>query len=87
MASITCEKIVLLRGGQFEPAKGGQFQPILGGQFKTIWGGQFQPTLGGQFGRHLQSVSGMFEIFLIFLSHKVLFLRLYYPLIAELQVQ
>lgn len=53
MASITCEKIVLLGGGQFEPTKGGQFQTILGGQFKTTWGGQFKTTLGGQFGRHL----------------------------------
>jgi len=54
MTSITCEKIVLLRGGQFEPTKGGQFEPTLGGQFKTTWGGHFQTTLGGQFGRHLQ---------------------------------
>ena len=55
MASITREKIVILGGGQFGPAKGGHFQPTLGGQFKTTWGGQFQTTLGGQFGRHLQA--------------------------------
>ena len=54
MASITCEKNVLLRGGHFAPDKGGQFQPILGGQFKPIWGGQLQTVLGGQFDRPMQ---------------------------------
>ena len=59
IASITCGKIALLGGGQFEPAKGGQFHPILGDQFKPIWGGQFQTVLGGQFDRflHIDHVS------------------------------
>ena len=62
MASITREKIVILGGGQFGPAKGGHFQPTLGGQFKTTWGGQFQPTLGGQFSRHLQLTTQLFAL-------------------------
>ena len=61
MASITREKIVLLGGGQFEPAKGGHFQPTLGDHFKTTWGGQFQPTLGGQFGGSSSNLGKSFQ--------------------------